>query len=510
MPDIKDLVVFSKLKVHDLKVEPKRIKANYTIEKRDSTSVTNELIYSYNQQYFSKKNWEDVNLASMMAAQVALNYGLFFETIELHGVYEETDKRFLLDMLENTSREIYALKFLKKNEFLKPPFDSLKPQKLSKYTAAELKFLNDEYSDLPVSKQVKESDFDKYAILSSGGKDSLLTYGIIKEIGEPFPVFINESGRHWFTAVNAHNYFKEHEPNTVKPWCNSDRIFNWMVKQMPFIKENFQNIRADIYPIRLWTVAVFLFGVLPVARKKGIGNILIGNEYDTTVKGNIDGITHYNAIYDQSKYFDNALTRYYQKKGWNIYQYSILRSLSELLILKILVKRYPDLQKLQVSCHAAHEENGKMLPCGNCEKCRRIVGMLTALDEDPKRCGYTDAQINKGLQTLSKQSVKQIGSDAAQLYYLLLNKGLIEENEHTKRMAKEHPEITKLRFDSERSNLEDLPKYIRKPLFEIYQKYSDGIVRQTERKWHNFDLYTEVENTPYFLNKKDENTIQKS
>ena len=144
-----------------------------------------------------------------------------------------------------------------------------------------------------------------------------------------------------------------------------------MLKVIDFIKENYASIRADIYPVRLWTVAVFLFGVLPVVKKKGIGNILIGNEYDTTLKGNHEGITHYNGLYDQSKYFDNALTRYYSQKGWRIVQYSLLRSLSELLIMKILLNRYPELQMHQVSCHAAHEVDGRMFPCGKCEKCRQ-------------------------------------------------------------------------------------------------------------------------------------------
>ncbi len=502
MTCIRDLVVFSTLKVHQLTVEPKRVKATYTIVKKDGEELKNELIYSYNSTYFDKKNADDVNLSSMMAVQVALNYGLFFETIELDGLFDEIDKSFLKDMLENTSREIFVLKFQFKNEFLKPPFDNLRAEKMERYTAAKLTFVNTQFEHLQIDKKQIVTDKNEYAILSSGGKDSLLTYGLIKEIGIAHPVFINESGRHWFTAINAHKHFQEIEPNTAKPWCNSDRIFNWMVKQMPFIKENFQNIRADIYPIRLWTVGVFLFGVLPVARKRNVANILIGNEYDTTVKGNHEGITHYNAIYDQSKYFDNALTRYYKKKGWNMYQYSILRSLSELLILKILVKRYPDLQKHQVSCHAAHQENGVMLPCGNCEKCRRIVGMLSALDEDPKRCGYTDVQIDKGLAVLSKRSVKQLGSDAAHLYYLLLDKNLIEKNEHTLKLAKEHPEITKLRFDKERSNLADLPKHIREPLFKIYQKYSDGVVQLMDRKWHTFDLDKEFDKVPHFLDEK--------
>ncbi len=108
-------------------------------------------------------------------------------------------------------------------------------------------------------------------------------------------------------------------PILKNPGATVIRLFNWMLKQFPFIKENYASIRADIYPIRLWTVAVFLFGVLPVARKKGIGNILIGDEYDTTVRGNLEGISHYNALYDQSKYFDNAMTRYYQDERMENY-----------------------------------------------------------------------------------------------------------------------------------------------------------------------------------------------
>ncbi len=235
-------------------------------------------------------------------------------------------------------------------------------------------------------------------------------------------------------------------------------------------------------------MAVFLFGVLPIARKKGIGNILIGDEYDTTVVSSLKGITHYNGLYDQSKYFDNALTRYYRSKGWNIYQFSLLRSLSELLIMKVLIKRYPELQKHQISCHAAHESDGRMLPCGKCEKCRRIIGMIKAIDEDPEKCGYTAQQVTRGLLALEKISVKQIGSDASHLYYLMLEKKLIAQNLFTLRVAKEHSEITKLRFDKERSNLEDMPQYIRQPLFDILSKYADGAVKRVNKHWVDFNL----------------------
>jgi hypothetical protein len=503
MITLESFIVQKRLTISNIQIEPKKVKADYSVLKESGEKDSYELIYSYEHAYFNKKCGEDVNLASMMLAQVALNYGLFFEVIEFDGLFDKTDQRFLLDMMENTSREILTNKLLIKNEFLKAPYDTLKVFGRERYTQAAVEFRNTQFQDLKLTHEKPHADQNKYAILSSGGKDSLLTYGIIKEIGIPYPVFINEAGRHWFTAVNSHRYYKETEPNTEKPWCNSDRLFNWMLRHFPFIKENYATIRADIYPVRLWTVAVFLFGVLPIARKKGIGNILIGDEYDTTLRSNLDGITHYNGLYDQSKYFDNALSRYYLQKGWRIRQYSILRSLGELLIMKILIKRYPELQKHQISCHAAHEVEGRMYPCGKCEKCRRIIGMLKALDENPERCGYSAEQIEFGLKALEKKSVKQLGSDASQLYYQLLQKQLIENNEFTRKVAKEYPEINKLRFDQERSNLEDMPRHIRKPLFDILTSYSDGAVIRMNKQWVSVDVVESFLNEPnYKLDEK--------
>lgn len=503
MTCLDDFVVLKKLSVKNIQVDPRQVKARYCVETFSGETQSYELIYSYEHAYFNRKNFEDVNLASMMLAQVALNYGLFFETIEFDGLYDKADKAFLSAMMENTSREIVTNKLLIRNEFIKPPHNDLKPEKKDRFTRSGLVFSNTGFPGLMPSRLPEKTDPGKYAILSSGGKDSLLTYGIIKEIGDPFPVFINEAGRHWFTAVNAHKHLKQIEPQTEKPWCNSDRVFNWMLKQLPFIRENYADIRADIYPIRLWTVAVFLFGVLPVARKKGIGNILVGNEYDTTVKGNFEGISHYNGLYDQSKYFDNAMTRYYRAKGWQIHQYSILRSLSELLIMKILTTRYPDLQQHQVSCHAAHKTDERMLPCGKCEKCRRIIGMMQALDKNPCDCGYTDAQIVQGLAALERQSVKQIGSDASHLYHLLLSKKRIKETPHTKQLAKPHPEIAKLRFDAERSALSDMPMHIRKPLFKLLYPYADGAVQRTGHVWTDITLDdTFLTAVPYKMDEK--------
>jgi creatinine amidohydrolase/Fe(II)-dependent formamide hydrolase-like protein len=481
------LVFFKHLKVCDIEVESARAKATYELSLKTGGVVQNELMYSYSEKVFDRSP-SSLNLASMMLIQVALNYGLFCEEIIFDGLFDDTDKRFILDMLENTSREIYVNKFLQENEFLAAPYDQIPAEKHKRYTAARVIFQNTRFDVKELQWEHSDTLSQGYLVMSSGGKDSLLSYGLLKELGKDVhPVFINESGRHWYSASNAFKYLSENEPHTAKVWCNSDRVFNWMLRQMPCIRKDYRSVRADIYPIRLWTVAVFLFGVLPLAQKRNVRNVIIGNEYDTTMKSSFKGITHYNSLYDQSKYFDNALTRYYTKKGWSLFQFSLLRSLSELLILKILVKRYPHLQAHQISCHAAHMLDKHAYPCGKCEKCRRIIGMLSVLGESPERIGFTRQQIPIALGKLSSMGVKQLETDAAHLFHLLIQKKLIPRDSENARWAADHPHVMKLRFDNERSTLNDVPQNLYGPLIKIFLEYADGAVQRQNKQWSEFN-----------------------
>jgi hypothetical protein len=214
---------------------------------------------------------------------------------------------------------------------------------------------------------------------------------------------------------------------------------------------------------------------------------VIGDEYDTTRRLSYQGITHYDGLYDQSRYFDNALTRYFHSKGWGIGQFSLLRPLSELLIEKILVQRYPEVQRLQVSCHACHKEGERVEPCGRCEKCRRIVGMLLALGADPRNCGYTAPQIDDCLRSIALKGVHQISDDAEHLAFLLKEKGLMDSPTAGPVKARLRAETMKLRFDPERSPVEGVPVDIREPLYRIYLQYAEGAVRRSGRVWMDFD-----------------------
>ncbi|MDX1764812.1 MAG: creatininase family protein, partial [bacterium] len=480
------LHVFDRLEVGPVKVEPRRLRMPYQLV-QGNQSDTFELVYRYEEEVFQRGNDLSENLASMIGAQVAINYGLFGKTIVFHGSYDATDQRFIRDMAENTAREIYVNKFLKTNPFLTGDAARLSARTASTYLRAALEF-RDPPSAPTQRWQPWITRTNRHALLSSGGKDSLLTYGLITETGgEAHPIFLNESGRHWFTALNAYHHMKKNVPNTARVWVNSDRLFPWMLRHMPFIRKDFARVRADDYPIRLWTVAVFLFGALPLLHKRGIGRILIGNEFDTTRRITHEGITHYDGLYDQSRYFDDALSRYYMRKGWSISQFSILRPLSELLIEKILIERYPHLHEQQVSCHATHKEGDRVRPCGQCEKCRRIVAIHTVLDADPRVCGYTDEQIARCLKAVAEKGVHQAAADAQHLAFLLREKGLLETPAGKSTRVKPRPEVMQLRFDAKRSPLDGIPVNLRLPLCRIYEEHAQGAVEKDGVAWKKVD-----------------------
>jgi creatinine amidohydrolase/Fe(II)-dependent formamide hydrolase-like protein len=485
------LQVFDRLEVGPVKLEPRRLTAPYRIYGNGREDRT-ELVYSYEETVFDPSEPESQNLADMIAAQVAVNYGLFCRSIVFHGTFDKIDRRFIQDMAENTAREIYVKKFIEPNPFLTDAIKTLPVVKKQKYLCASLEFTESSMSTLKTKWRLWTADRHRHCILSSGGKDSLLSYGLINEIGrEAHPIFVNESGRHWFTALNAYRYFRDHIPNTARVWVNSDRLFSWMLKHMPFIRKDFANVRSDEYPIRLWTVAVFLFGVLPLLRKRGIGRLLIGDEYDTSVRKATHGIRHYDGLYDQSIYFDQALSRYFMRKGWNISQFSVLRPLSELLIQKILVERYPDFQRHQTSCHATHKQGERVYPCGRCEKCRRIIGMLKALGADPLQCGYSPSQIQGALEKLPREGVMQEAAGARHLFFLLAENRFINAKDLPPKTVKAHPEILELRFDANASPINSIPTDLRRPLYRIFLAHAGGAVMRSGRSWKKVDLFND-------------------
>ncbi len=232
-PDLSRLVVIERLEVGPVKIESDRIAASYRVGE-DSF----ELAYKYEEPVFDPQEPEASNLASVILAQVALNYGLFCREIVFHGDFDEVDRRFLTEMAANTAREIYVKKILEPNPFLTEDVAGIPAVVEKSYLASSLLFP----AERPRQAARWPTSPERHCVLSSGGKDSLLTFGLLREIGvETHPIFVNESGRHWFTALNAYRHFALKIPDTARVWTNSDRLFSWMLRQLPFVRKDFQS-----------------------------------------------------------------------------------------------------------------------------------------------------------------------------------------------------------------------------------------------------------------------------
>jgi creatinine amidohydrolase/Fe(II)-dependent formamide hydrolase-like protein len=485
------LEVIDRLEVGPVELRADRLAMPYRVIQAGEEAAT-ELIYRFEEPVFDPEEEASRNLASLIGAQVALNYGLFCGEIVLHGRFDPADRAFLRDMAANTAREIYVKKFLEPNPFLTDPAAGLPVVRRRSYVRRELRFPEPEATETSSRRDSHAhwpQEPSRIAVLSSGGKDSLLSLGLLDELGlDTHSVFVNESGRHWHTALNGYRHLSKTRPaTTTRVWTSADRVFAWMLRRLPFVRQDFSRLRSDEYPIRLWTVAVFLFGALPVLRKRGIARLVIGDEYDTTRRTAHEGITHYDGLYDQSRYFDEALSRYFYRKGWPLTQFSILRQLSELLIEKTLVERFPELQRHQMSCHATHLDDERALPCGKCEKCRRIVGMLLALGAEPRACGYTEEQVRGCVESLATHGVHQEIAGVQQLGWMLAQKGLIAERTPGMGRAQERRQILSLRFAREASPPDCVPLDLRKRLFPILLQHAEGAVRKAGRSWVPFD-----------------------
>jgi len=487
------LLAIDRLEVGPPRIEPQRVTTPYRVVAGGETSAI-DFVYRFAEAVFAPDHPGDRNLAALLGAQVALNYGLFCREIVFRGGFDATDRTFLAEMAANTAREIYVKKLLEPNPFLIGEAARLPVVKQRSYLQARLAFPDPEPpKPRPAGSErrpwSRTPAKERFAVLSSGGKDSLLSYGLLRELGfETHSLFVNESGRHWYTALNAYRFLAgTAAATTARVWTSSDRVFNWMLRHLPFVRQDFARLRSDEYPIRLWTVGVFLFGALAVARRRGVSHLVIGDEHDTSRRLRHQGITHYDGLYDQSRYFDERLTRFYRSKGWPLVQFSLLRPLSELGIEKTLAERYPELQAHQVSCHAAHLHGDRALPCGKCEKCRRIVAMLVVLGADPTRCGYSEAQVAGALAAVGDRGVSQEAAGVEQLAWMLRQRGLIPADSALGARARQRPEVLGLRFHPETSPVDAIPTLLRRPLYEILLEHLDGAFERQGRRWAPVD-----------------------
>lgn len=464
---------FSSIKISEPIISIKSVKSIITIEHFNKKKYDFLLINKYEN---SLKN-EYLPLIRMAFCMPLLNYGLFTKKFILDFELCKSDLSLLNDLNNIFSKDIFVNKILRRRaNFILPDF--FPDEKLVEKKDAEPKAVIIPKKIIKDKKLTVEIKKDICGILSSGGKESLLTYCILKESKkEVYPLYINESGGHWRTALSAYRYHKKTEKNTQRIWTNVDRFYNFMLDNLKFIRKDYRKIKADTYPIRLCIFPFYVFSVLPIFIEKKIGNLLIGSEFDD--QRNIPsylGINHYFGIYDQHQDFDLRMGRWYNKRIPGLKQWSAVRNISGLIVERILTKRYPNIAKFQRSCHSCYFENKEIIPCGNCSKCMGVTLFLIANKINPEIMNFKENDISSFIKNIESASLRLDQDEKDHSLYLISKK-----NKDLKGKYVEH--VEKIHVNKSTCDLRNIPTQFRKNILKIIKEYTDGFCVLENNKW---------------------------
>ena len=427
-----------------------------------------EEIFTLKIRYETPADEKHLPLYRMAMAMPLMNYGLFTELIQLNFSISKADKRLLDDLLDIFSRDIFVNKMVRRRtnhliEKYLPKGDDANPKNAKPRATIKTKAVS---GDLPLS---KASDAGKCGILSSGGKEALTTYSMLKELGaDVHPIYVNESGGHWRTALTAYRWHLENEPNVSRVWTNVDRFYLFMLDNLKIVKKNHRKITGDTYPIRLCIFPVYLFQLLPVFLDRHIGNLLIGSEFDDPrCEWTFSGIQHYFGIYDQHQDFDIRMEQWYASRIPQMRQWSALRPVSGLIVERILTQRYPEAAKYQRSCHSCHFENGRIVPCGKCTKCLGVMLFLKANNVDPQVMGYRKADVEALPERLAATKLRLDPDELEQSIFLAFIKGFD--------LVSPKPHAEGIHIYPATSNPDLIPEEYRAGVMGIIGKYARGV-----------------------------------
>lgn len=223
-----------------------------------------------------------------------------------------------------------------------------------------------------------ESGKNTALLLFSFGKDSLLTYGLCREIGIKTVLFYVKE-----PLSPLEDYNKE---------ILAKKFFEEFGQKIVFIKNELGKLRDyennDGYG---WELNLAQFGLigLPIAYAKKVDYLFYSNEQSCNLPFlDPEGFLGYPA-YDQTVEWMLKLQKIVKMLGMeNLKIGSIIEPLHDLLITRILHHRYPEIAKYQMSCGEDLPSMKEHRWCGNCSKCARIFIILLANKINPKNLDF--------------------------------------------------------------------------------------------------------------------------
>jgi hypothetical protein len=479
------LLCLSSISLSDPILEKNSARADVIVKQSDGIESRFQIMNKYEQDLCENH----LPLLRLAFCMPLLNYGLFSKKIQLNFPVSTTDFSLLTDLNMIFSRDIFVNKIAHgDNPYILPEFFP-DPEKITPGDGDPTAIIQP--TQLIADTLIDEGmDPMKAGVLSSGGKDSLLTYGLLTELGSTvYPMYMNESGGHWRTARTAYTYHRKTDPRTRRVWTNIDRFYGFMLDHLRFIRHDHRRVWYDTYPIRLCVFPFYVFSLLPIFMEEHIGNLLLGSEFDDLrYETEYKGIQHYFGVYDQHQDYDIRMNNWFENRIPGLYQWSALRNISGLVDQNILVRRYPALARQQRSCHSCHIHHGVMYPCGQCSKCLGVILYLLANNLDPTIMKYQPKDIKYFYEHVGASSLKLDKDEKDQSFFLL------KEPESVPRVqCVDH--VEKIHVHASTCDPGLYPRRFRDGLLRILEQYTTGYCRLQNGEWVSMEQWQESDAT---------------
>lgn len=465
------LAIFDEIRVKPTSFNGKSVRGIISIRHGTSTGSF-ELIYSY-----AEKVDVDRNMAGLLMAMPAINFTLFSKKLVLDFPVSDTDMEYLGRFVAINNKEVFVNKIARRRyeffrkEFLPDESDITEENSLG-ITEME------RTSEFHEREGMVSTDNGRVSVLSSGGKESLLSYGILKEAGaETHAFYFNESGSHWFTASTAYKYFSTNFRNVHKVWSNVDRLYRFFLRNLPVLDQDAIKRKADTYPVQLFIFPVYITALLPLAMERGITSVVLGDEFDDPREvTDYKGIRHYYGVFDQTHDFNSMMSDYLSAKTGYFRVWSAVYPVSGSVVEKMLISRYGELFSLQRSCHSCRSREGEMVPCGRCSKCLGIEMFTLAAGGDPGAINYSRESV-ENLEAMVASERMRLDSDELNLMKIKLGFSMADAS------LLKHVEGVHVLPDEDMP-FEKVPVEFRDRISDLISVYAKGIYRLVDNQWN--------------------------
>jgi len=236
----------------------------------------------------------------------------------------------------------------------------------------QFKGLNYSYSGKKVKRALKKNAI----LLFSFGKDSLLTYGLLDELGiTTIPVFMREPQS---AFENAHKRKL------------AERFYKKLDEEVIFFPVSVGRLRQSSGLYWGWDIILsqYAFMLIPYYFAYQSRYLFFGNEQSCNFSVYDKSGYLLNPVFEQSVFAMQHLQDIPKQFFINTHIGSLVEPIHEIFITYILHHRYPEFGRFQMSCFAEGNEAKKRRWCGVCEKCARIYIFLKALNISPDRVGF--------------------------------------------------------------------------------------------------------------------------